>query len=241
VNKDRIEELITFVVQTTSVSRTRLMKFVYLADLAYAEAHEGATYTGADWQFLHFGPWSAAVNDAIEPTMAKIGATLVAYEHEEHGEQTYWHAQDSKHAKVQPNVVTQMAVERALKSYPSTPELLHRVYKTRPMLNAAPGAPLDFTTAIPSPRPSFAPEAPLTPRQAKALRAAKAEVQAKIAALRTTRPRKRVKVAPEYDADYFLVEELVRDSMGPEIEPGETDVAFDSSLWKSGARGEEIP
>jgi hypothetical protein len=43
--------------------------YVYLADLAYAEANRGKTFTGIDWQFYKFGPWSQTVNDRIEPAL----------------------------------------------------------------------------------------------------------------------------------------------------------------------------
>src|SRR6185436_20417498 len=38
-----------------------LVKFVYLADLAHAQQEGGATFTGTDWRFHHFGPWSPEV------------------------------------------------------------------------------------------------------------------------------------------------------------------------------------
>lgn len=50
------------------------LKYAYLGDLAYAERHNGETYTGAEWQFYHFGPWQAQVHDRIEPALAAISA-----------------------------------------------------------------------------------------------------------------------------------------------------------------------
>jgi len=44
---------------------TRLMKMVYLVDLAYAEKH-GKTYTGFDWFFHHYGPYAREVEAAVK-------------------------------------------------------------------------------------------------------------------------------------------------------------------------------
>jgi hypothetical protein len=51
-----------------------LLKYAYLADLAYAERREGASFTGATWQFYHFGPWQLQVFERIEPALAAIHA-----------------------------------------------------------------------------------------------------------------------------------------------------------------------
>src|SRR5713226_1621367 len=51
------------------------LKYAYLGDLAYAARHDGQSYTGATWQFFHFGPWQAEIHDRIEPALLAIGAT----------------------------------------------------------------------------------------------------------------------------------------------------------------------
>jgi hypothetical protein len=45
-----------------------LIKYVYLADLAYAEHNYGETFTGIDWQFYKFGPWSQTCKQGLEST-----------------------------------------------------------------------------------------------------------------------------------------------------------------------------
>src|SRR5258708_28753150 len=50
------------------------LKYAYLGDLAYAARHEGEGYTGAEWQFYHFGPWQLQVHERIEPALAAIHA-----------------------------------------------------------------------------------------------------------------------------------------------------------------------
>jgi len=44
---------------------TRLIKMVYLVDLAYAENY-GETYTGYDWIFHHYGPYAREVEEAVK-------------------------------------------------------------------------------------------------------------------------------------------------------------------------------
>ena len=51
-----------------------LVKYVYLADLAYSEYHNGETYSGASWKFHNFGPWAVEVYDRIEIVVEKAGA-----------------------------------------------------------------------------------------------------------------------------------------------------------------------
>ena len=51
-----------------------LIKYVYLADIAYAEKHKGQTYTDILWRLYRFGPWAEEVYQRIEPALTAIGA-----------------------------------------------------------------------------------------------------------------------------------------------------------------------
>ena len=53
-----------------------LIKYVYLADLIFAEKHGGKTFTGAPWRFHHFGPWSPEVFSRIEPVITEVGVLV---------------------------------------------------------------------------------------------------------------------------------------------------------------------
>ena len=46
-----------------------LIKYLYLADLSYAKRNDGKSFTGIDWQFYNFGPWSAAAHARIEQAL----------------------------------------------------------------------------------------------------------------------------------------------------------------------------
>ena len=56
-----------------------LIKYLYLADLAYSEHHNGETYTGLNWKFYNFGPWSEDLYQRIEPALLTIGAEKKVY------------------------------------------------------------------------------------------------------------------------------------------------------------------
>ncbi len=56
-----------------------LIKYLYLADLAYSERHNGETYTGLNWKFYHFGPWVEELYQKIEPALLAIGAEKKIY------------------------------------------------------------------------------------------------------------------------------------------------------------------
>ena len=61
------------------VGPIHLVKYVYLADLAFAEKRGGETITGIPWRFHHFGPWSPEVynrdNRDIEIDALEISVT----------------------------------------------------------------------------------------------------------------------------------------------------------------------
>jgi hypothetical protein len=43
--------------QDGNVSKTKLIKYLYLIDIEYYKVHE-RTYTGFNWIFYHYGPWT---------------------------------------------------------------------------------------------------------------------------------------------------------------------------------------
>jgi hypothetical protein len=131
-----------------------LIKYVYLADLAFAAREAGRTFTGIEWTFYRFGPWSAEVNARVEPASQAIGATALVRQSDYEGqdEWTRWSIRDSQLltdvARLLPSSI-QLSLQSAIRMYgSSTPELLDYVYKTAPMLAAAPHEKLDFSLAV---------------------------------------------------------------------------------------------
>ncbi len=246
----RIDALVAYAISLTgkpgasarSIGRVQLMKLVYLADLAIAEksaiqveVSEAATYTGATWRFLHYGPFASDVAARMEPAAAAVRATVLTYHHDE---------TDSDHERwsgdgveIPPEVQREipvrarMAIERALKEHGGdTQSLLAAVYLTAPMIGAAPGETLDFRML-----PVAATHPPqVSPAEAKRRREVAARLRAKLAD--APRSRRRVKVVPEYDDQFTALVLALGEEAG---EPGEFDgvVEFPGDLWKSGWRG----
>lgn len=134
-----------------------LVKYVYLADMEYAKFHEGQTYTGINWKFHHFGPWSPEVFNQIEPAMVSVGAKRKTFASRFSDEdcvrwQTDYDEAADKKLKKELSMDIWGSVSKYVGNYrDDTTSLLHFVYATRPMLHAAPGELLDFSV-MPKPQ-----------------------------------------------------------------------------------------
>jgi hypothetical protein len=127
-----------------------LIKYVYLADLAFAEANAGQTFTGVVWRFYHFGPWSEEIYERIEPTVRQLGAAERRVPSKYADDALRWSLDDvpglfERLDEGLPSVVSR-AVKQAIHRFgQDTSDLLHFIYTTPPMLKAAPGEILSFT------------------------------------------------------------------------------------------------
>ena len=99
--------------------------------------------------FHHFGPWSPEVYSRIEPVISEVGAQVrqIPSSKAEEDLIRYSLADESLFNQLEPELPFILAV--ALKGLihrfgDGTTSLLHHVYRTPPMLGAAPGEPLSF-------------------------------------------------------------------------------------------------
>jgi len=151
------EELVYAIVWYASnrgekLTTLRLVKFLYLADLYNARISMGQTLTGWPWAFVYFGPWCQQVNEAIN-SVTRNGAVLVKeYPSKYDDEKDYrlfWLEDTDEEPKITDSLPTyvwsrlQWAIQKwADDSY----GLLDYVYfETEPMIEAKPGAVLDFS------------------------------------------------------------------------------------------------
>jgi hypothetical protein len=113
--------------------------------------------------------------------------------------------------------------------------LLHFVYRTEPMLNAAPDERLSFGHAVPEPPPQFEQPEELSDRQRKKLRTAMLALKERLA--NHPRPRYiKADPAPIYDE---IFEEGVRaldQDGGDEFVITSGEVRFSEEMWKAGGR-----
>lgn len=93
-----IFDIIRFIVWRTTEARgglstLALVKYLYLADLFYAEETGGKTLTGLPWIFYHYGPYCTesyrAIDDAL--THGFINAKNYQSKYEE-GEEYKWYS-----------------------------------------------------------------------------------------------------------------------------------------------------
>src|SRR5713101_6841515 len=58
--------IVTWVVEQGSfVTKTKLLKLLYLFDVEYYRAHR-QTFTGFSWKFFHLGPWAAEFDPTLD-------------------------------------------------------------------------------------------------------------------------------------------------------------------------------
>lgn len=221
-----------------------LLKYVYIADLAYAERNGGQAYTGVKWQFYNFGPWTQEVHARIEPACLFIDAEKRIFNYNGDEEGTRWKASsricDSLENDL--NLTVAMAVKRAVHEYGSdTSSLLNYVYLTKPMLNAAPGEMLNLSTAVLPPLPVKEPEKePMSiknqKRRTAELNEARTRIQQKLAEKKAAVCRNHYIRKPRYDEVYLAGQEWLDGLAGAPIPATQGEVAFSPDIWKSTSR-----
>jgi len=230
-----------------------LLKLVYLADLEYAGGHEGRTFTETPWRFHHFGPWDNSAFQVIAPAMEAVGAKarpVVSVRFE--SETTFWSMDplDPYTTEVYEGLDNELpvpltrAITHAIHEFGrDTAALLDYVYKTPPMVAAAPGALLDFTKAFRAQKAfhAFIPMIPASPSKSQR-RAQQDKKQAFLERLRRTPasgPRPGCIVPPPAPVDDLFANgvrwlDSLAGSPVPEIQDGVLE--FDPSVWTSDMR-----
>jgi hypothetical protein len=131
--------------------RTRLMKLVYLLDVAHASMHAGATWSGLDWRFHHFGPYAQTLQDVLNRMDG-----VEAADEEGIGPRGAYHAYSGAHGAADETDLTrlldqpdQTSLRRIVDDWSGADlnVLLDHVYfETPPMRTAHRGERLDFMT-----------------------------------------------------------------------------------------------
>jgi hypothetical protein len=226
-----------------------LIKYAYLADLAYAQHNGGETFTGTEWTFHHFGPWSAVAFERIEPALEVLGTTSRKVSSKFRDDVIRYKVGDADREELRNRLESPLpwaiisVLGRAVHQHGSdTADLLRHVYLTPPMLAAKPGATLDFTAAV-----RTVPAAPdsepvslrkLSSRERRQREQRIAEARAEIADRLAKGPRGRVvpTPAPRYDDVFFEGTALLDALAGEPVTESEGAVEFDESVWASAQR-----
>lgn len=239
------------------VGPIHLIKYVYLGDLAYAEAHEGRTFTGCNWQFYHFGPWCREIHQRIEPVVADVQAKekRITSPKVESDVVRFRLVDDALYEQLDSTLPFDLvrAIRRAVHEFGSdTYSLLDFVYKTDPMLNAAPGEALVFK---PPAREIMSDEGPV---RAEDMTTVKQDLTAKekkrrkekLEALRgKIRARLKEKLestemavpdpAPRYDEVFMEGQKWLDQLAGDPVEESSGELVVSETVWKSRARSEK--
>ena len=231
-----------------SLGPIHLLKYAYLGDAAYAKKHEGVAFSGTQWRFHHFGPWSVEAWRRLPEALATIGAQKREYSSQYREDNIRW----SLKTAVDPDslvsgvpVDAALAIGSAVREFGSdTVGLLHYVYRSPPMLGAAPGEVLIFpaqqgeseeVTDEASPVP------PLPVLSRTKLRRLKNLVKVGLGQRRGPR-RVEPDPLPRYDEVFAKGAAWLDRLAGEPVRPEKGVLSISDQVWKSRARGEsELP
>ncbi|MGA3085722.1 MAG: hypothetical protein ABSE95_13150 [Thermodesulfobacteriota bacterium] len=234
------------------VGPIHLVKYVYLADLAFAEKHGGETFTGTPWRFHHFGPWSPDVFNRIGPIVQAVGA-------QERSISTPKLEEDiTRFSLVDEDLFEQLErelpliltinVKRLIHLFgDDTTSLLHHVYRTRPMLEAAPEEFLTFKveTLEEESQSEVLSKASdvMTLYQTSSKKKRKADmnnlkekIQAKLTEKKLQKQQIVMSKPPRYDDVFFEGVKWLDSLAGEPIQEQEGEISFSEDIWKSPAR-----
>jgi hypothetical protein len=259
MDTNRIDALMTYILATAGESeeyrerelgRLHIIKYIYLADLWYAEKHAGQTWTGIDWEFYRFGPWSTALDTHMQGALDATGAERRSYP-SAYSEEDYdrWCLRDGEardRAERAIGIEITGMVTSLVRQYANyTGDLLDFVYRTPPMLRAAPRERLDFTPSgwtFKGGTPFTAKEksVSLTAKQEKKMKAWEAtmrdKIAAKLASMRASKASSVSSPEPRYDEVFFTAIEAMDGSELPALPSTQVTAKFSPDVWKSKAR-----
>lgn len=223
-----------------------LIKYVYLVDLDYAKFNNGQTFTGVDWVFHHFGPWSVDVFQQLDDALAEVGAKKTTFTSDYDGKDAVRWSVDHEDPRCgsfeqELPLDVRSSVQRHVgKFYNNTTALLHFVYATPPMLMAAPEERLDFSVVVTAKEETKDAHVPflqrLSKKKKKVFTERMAELRERFARtvvpVESRPPRMNGRMDSVYEEGAAWLDSLAGD---PFPEQGAT-VHISDDVWKSGAR-----
>jgi len=246
-NDDRLER---------DLGPIHLIKYVYLADLAYAESHAGETYTGARWRFHHYGPWAPEVFERVEPAAVGVGADVERISSSQFDQDFVRYRLDREEAEHRTREIERELpaelrhrIRRAVREFgKDTQSLLDFVYRTRPMLRAAPDEDLDFYAVAvdtgPQPDRVGEPQPEARPvsrkaekRRSEAVEQLRQRIQARLRE-RLSQRRRPPEPAPRYDEVFAEGQRQLDQLAGDSLPDGEFEARFADDIWHSRGRAD---
>jgi len=208
-----------------SLTRLRLVKFLYLADLFFAREKNGSTYTNLPWAFIHYGPYCNEVTREIDSAVSLELIEEEAYQ-SKYGDKDYYlyRSRFEEQPALPSDLPTYVSSELkwAIRKWgEDAGGLLDYVYfETEPMNNVHPGDLLDFSQAR---KPMKEPEIYMKKLSQKKIEKARQAIQRLTEKTIATQIHCRLDYkASFYDEKYFSFLSLIEE---PDIETGLDGVA----------------
>ena len=222
-----------------------LLKYLYLGDLGFAEENGARTFSEVPWQFYKFGPWSAELYEYLPHATNAAGARTRHLQSPYREDTVRWSLPESSSANELalplPSSVARAIRESVKAHHNDTYSLLHFVYRTSPMLTAAPGELLVFQAKPESSKNTIEDE----PEALKIISKTQLKkITERVRSLLADRRAHSKTISPKitYDADYFEILDLLEKEAGEPLEQASGVLEFTNAVWKSEARrGSEVP
>jgi hypothetical protein len=236
------------------VGPIHLIKYLYLADLAFAEANNGETFTKVEWQFYKYGPWSSTVYERIDKVTADVNAVERSITSLKYEDFIRWKLIDDdlfESLQKQLPFEIRRTIKQAVHEFgDDTTALLHHVYTTWPMLNAAPNEILCFKRIkeqeiIDRSEDNITITTPpeLTKKEMKkrkeALAAFKDRIQSRLTEMEKYQEMVKPEPAPRYDDTFLNGTEWLDGLAGAPVEESFGEIVVSDNIWKSRARSDE--
>lgn len=207
MNSQNVENLVAAIVtrvvrQGSYVTKTKLLKLLYLFDVEYYRVHR-TTFTGFAWKFFHLGPWAANFDSTLEGLIAND----ILQQNRSSSE-----SQPSFYKSVEPvelrepfsDPKDEYILQSVLNTWGalSTGEILDYVYfQTAPMEAGVRNEPLDFCVIQPEkPRPYSRSSSGKTKTEIQRLRT---RFEAAQEQRRANQDRPFAFTPPKYDEEFF--------------------------------------
>ncbi len=233
-----------------TLSPIHLIKYLYLADMDHAKFNDGETFTGVDWKFHHFGPWSVDAFLQIDDALSLLGAKKTTFQ-SNYGEKDYtrWSVRFDETEFSALGRELPLGVKQSIQHYVgnyhnNTTALLHFVYATPPMLNAAPEECLDFKTVIFKKLEKLEVFVPYTERlskkKQKALKVGMTDMRERFMEKVAASSAYSRSVPERVDAVYEEGVAWLDDQSGASFPEQGAVVQFSDEIWKSKARRGDV-
>lgn len=187
----------------TNLSKTKLLKLLYLFDVEYYRLHQ-QTFTGFQWRFFHLGPWTNEIDPLLDELVRSGELEPRQYSTLEYDSCNYEPAEETDIGSLFASVRDEGILKRVLSTWAerSVGEILDYVYfHTEPMEHGIRNAPLDFSLISTLPPERYTRSSSGTP-PAEVARLRKA-IQEKQAALQNQQTSKFEFTPPTYDEEFF--------------------------------------